>query len=397
MNDAAFDDWVNEARDRDLLDVARGAGAQLRRTGAEFIGPCPVCGGSDRFAINQRKNVFVCRGSGASGDVIALARYLHACDFMTACEILTGRAPPKGQGESAAERAAREARMEARAREAAEQAARAEHEANSFRDAERRRAFDIFNEAGPLKGSVAERYLIGRGITATDGLRLRCLDQLGYYVPDGKGFRRIGAWPAMVAGIASPGGDWLGVHVTYLEPSGAGKASIIHPDSGEPCLAKKIRGSHRGGVIRLVGLSGDRAVMGEGIETTLSMRQGLIAAGRDLSGVLFWAGVSLGNMAGRHAGSVRHPDGLTMVDKAGRERVRRIAGPEPAEDAQAIVLPERIRSLVLLGDGDSEHWSTLYALTRGGRRFMAASEGRRAAIAWARSGGDFNDMLRAAG
>ena len=70
----------------DLLERARGVrledeiahrGIKLRRQGSELIGPCPRCGGADRFGINIRKQVFNCRGCGASGgDTIALVRFL---------------------------------------------------------------------------------------------------------------------------------------------------------------------------------------------------------------------------------------------------------------------------------------------------------------------------------
>jgi CHC2-type zinc finger protein len=52
-------------------------------------GPCPVCGGRDRFSINVRKQVFLCRGCDAKGDVIALVRFLDGCDFREAVETLT--------------------------------------------------------------------------------------------------------------------------------------------------------------------------------------------------------------------------------------------------------------------------------------------------------------------
>src|SRR5688572_3824953 len=50
------------ARGRELLAEAASRGARLRPSGSEWIGPCPVCGGRDRFAINTRKSLFNCRG-----------------------------------------------------------------------------------------------------------------------------------------------------------------------------------------------------------------------------------------------------------------------------------------------------------------------------------------------
>jgi hypothetical protein len=39
-------------------------------------GSCPLCGGRDRFNINVRKQVFLCRGCDARGDIVALVQFL---------------------------------------------------------------------------------------------------------------------------------------------------------------------------------------------------------------------------------------------------------------------------------------------------------------------------------
>jgi hypothetical protein len=51
-------------------EIAR-RGIQLKGT-VDRCGPCPRCGGRDRFAINLRKQCFICRGA-AAGDVIDIA------------------------------------------------------------------------------------------------------------------------------------------------------------------------------------------------------------------------------------------------------------------------------------------------------------------------------------
>jgi hypothetical protein len=69
---------------------------EIERRGIKLVGrvdrcgPCPQCGGKDRFSINVRKQVFLCRGCDARGDVIALAKFLDGCDFREAVELLTG-------------------------------------------------------------------------------------------------------------------------------------------------------------------------------------------------------------------------------------------------------------------------------------------------------------------
>jgi hypothetical protein len=62
----------------------------------ERCGPCPKCGGDDRFSINTAKQVFNCRACGKGGDVIALVQHLDGVDFITACETLTGKRRANG-------------------------------------------------------------------------------------------------------------------------------------------------------------------------------------------------------------------------------------------------------------------------------------------------------------
>ena len=77
-----WDAWVNRARSADILAVAR-ARLDLKLTsgrgGKELTGPCPDCGGDDRFVVTSiaKKKVFRCRGCGKSGDVIALVEFLE--------------------------------------------------------------------------------------------------------------------------------------------------------------------------------------------------------------------------------------------------------------------------------------------------------------------------------
>jgi phage/plasmid primase-like uncharacterized protein len=56
----------------------------------ECCGPCPVCGGTDRFSVNVKKQVWNCRGCGVGGDVIALVQHLDRTGFVTAVQMLAG-------------------------------------------------------------------------------------------------------------------------------------------------------------------------------------------------------------------------------------------------------------------------------------------------------------------
>ena len=81
---------IEAARATPIEGVAEQHSLKLRRAGAERIGPCPICGGTDRFAISVTKQLFNCRCCGGRGDVIALEMLVTGCDFRTAVETLSG-------------------------------------------------------------------------------------------------------------------------------------------------------------------------------------------------------------------------------------------------------------------------------------------------------------------
>jgi putative DNA primase/helicase len=87
-------DLIDRARSARIEDELARRGITLRGRGSERCGPCPQCGGDDRFSINTRKQVFNCRGCGArGGDAIALVRFLDGCGFREAVEALCGGEP----------------------------------------------------------------------------------------------------------------------------------------------------------------------------------------------------------------------------------------------------------------------------------------------------------------
>jgi hypothetical protein len=405
MTFMSFDDWVADARAADLVETAGRLGATLKASGGEMVGPCPGCGGTDRFAISPRKRLWNCgHAGGAGGDVIALVGHVRGwspsnpAEFVMICEEIVG-APPPGRDvtESDADRVAREARQAERARDRAAADRRREEEAASYRDAEIRRALEIWEEGRRIDGTPAAAYLAARGIRHVAGLRLRFVERVGYFVRPvlGKGFVKIGDFPAMVGAIADAEGRFRGVHLTHLDPDRPAKASIRHPETGAAEPAKKIRGSVHGGILRLAGPVADprRLVCGEGIETTLSVRDEEIDAGRDLAATAWVAGISLGNMGGRATTTVHHPLGLTRTDKAGRTRIVSLPGPVPAPGSEGIVIPDSVTEALILGDGDSDPATTEFATRRCAARWVRS--GRTVRRAWARDGEDFNDMRRA--
>ncbi|QTL01928.1 DNA primase [Aquabacter sp. L1I39] len=393
--DAAFTAWVEEARAVSVADVLERRGISLRRAGTELVGPCPVCGGTDRFGVNLRRNIWCCRKAGRGGDAIALVEYLDGANFLGACETLTGVPAPRGEGQrlSAEELAAR-----AQERRAAEAKREASH--NAFRERERRTLWAHWRTAWPPAGTPVEAYLGRRSIGLPPGGALRFLPDMPFWhgsVEDERGAkvgRIIHRGPAMLAAIIGADDTFAGLHITWLDlAQPKGKALVFDPDTGEELPAKKVRGSLRGGRLWLVRGKSEgevtRQISGEGIETTLSAWEAMAREGR-AAGIDFVAGISLGNLAGAAAASVMHPT-VRTVDKAGRSRPTCVPGPVSAEGSAAMHVPARITHLILLGDGDSDPFTTRCAMDRAVSRH--AAPGRLVTVAWPPEGFDFNDVL----
>jgi len=60
--------------------------------GGEYHGPCPFCGGNDRFRIQPAQDRFYCRACGQKGDAIQYLRDFRKMDYFEAL-ILLGREP----------------------------------------------------------------------------------------------------------------------------------------------------------------------------------------------------------------------------------------------------------------------------------------------------------------
>ena len=59
---------------------------------SEWAGPCPDCGGRDRFLVwpdRPRGGAFLCRGGGAKGDGIQFLRLSHGMSYPDACRALS--------------------------------------------------------------------------------------------------------------------------------------------------------------------------------------------------------------------------------------------------------------------------------------------------------------------
>lgn len=343
----------------------------LKKAGREWTGPCPQCGGNDRFSINTLKRVFNCRRCGANGGNIDLVMFVRGLGFPQALEWLCGPA----QQISPEERRERE-------RVAAENRQRNEARAAQLRERARKDAWRIWNEGLPPEGTAVRDYLTARGIrsdllTALPGV-LRFHPDLPYMVEIDGRWVQAHRGPAMLAAIQARDDRFIGVHRTWVEPyRKGGKAKIQHPKTEELLPAKKVLGLMKGGSIRLRTDRGPGAspvmVMGEGIETTLSA----LVAGIP-PGASYWAGVSLGNMAGQR-----------MLGKG-----LRYAGIPDMDDQDAFAPPPWVRRLIYIQDGDSEPRLTRAKLEAGCRRAMLLRPGLQAQIVHAGEGVDLNDVLQ---
>jgi AAA domain/CHC2 zinc finger len=100
---AAYDALIERARSVLIEDEIAHRRIGLKGK-VERVGPCPKCGGEDRFSINTAKQVFNCRVCETGGDVIDLVRHLDGVDFVTACTTLAReQPPPKANGKDHAE------------------------------------------------------------------------------------------------------------------------------------------------------------------------------------------------------------------------------------------------------------------------------------------------------
>jgi len=84
-----------------LQDAVQSDVGPLRKVattnGGEWAGPCPWCGGRDRFRVWPEKERYWCRGCGEQGDLIEYLRKRRGMTFRDACEAV-GRPVPSRLG-----------------------------------------------------------------------------------------------------------------------------------------------------------------------------------------------------------------------------------------------------------------------------------------------------------
>jgi hypothetical protein len=220
-------------------ELARRA-VHLKRQGKELVGPCPRCGGRDRFAVSVGRQIWNCRGckpATVTGDVIGLVMWFDDVDFIQAVETLDGAAVPRPRSNKSEPRAL---------------------ERRSPRD---RIWLDIWNGARDPVGTLVDVHLARRG-----GLILppRCQD-VRFHPRCPFGTDLVPAMIALVRNVVT--NEPQAIHRTALDPSGR-KVEIGGRD-------RMALGPIKDGAVKL---TADEDVtiaigIGEGIETTLSLHR----------------------------------------------------------------------------------------------------------------------------
>jgi phage/plasmid primase-like uncharacterized protein len=207
--------------------------------GRNYAGPCPICGGRDRFWINTAKQTFGCRKCAIGGDVIALVQHIEGVGFRAAVMSLTRDGPRSTPAVVKPTSGVKN--------EKSEYASHIWH--------------DIWRNAKTAAGTLVEVYLRSRGIMTPPPAGLRFAPRL-FHKSQETGV--ITYWPGMVA-LVQRGTDGapIAIHRTYLSPAGS-KAPVERE--------KLTLGPSGGGAARLAHAD-DLVMVGEGIETCLSAMQ----------------------------------------------------------------------------------------------------------------------------
>lgn len=119
----------------------------------------------------------------------------------------------------------------------------------------------------PIAGTLAERYLAGRGIVGVRTISaLRFHPNCYYWCEDRTDKGRPEARPALLAKVTDADGNITGLHRTWLDPENANKAPL-DPN-------RKTMGHLLGHSVR-IGAPSRMVAAGEGLETMLSLRMAI--------------------------------------------------------------------------------------------------------------------------
>jgi hypothetical protein len=183
----------------------------------------------------------------------------------------------------------------------------------------------LFAMGVPIRGTPAETYLRGRGISGFDQMPSLRFHPACYYRPEGGG--SVARLPAMLAAITDLEGHQTGTHRTWLRPDGSAKADIDTP--------RRAMGALLGNGVRF-GAPGDVLIAGEGIETVLSVRSALPEM------------PALAALSSGHLAAIRFPAGLRRLyvlrdrDPAGAVARDRLAARAAEAAIEALTVMPRL-------------------------------------------------------
>jgi len=233
---------IESARKAFIETIVRNRGLRLKRQGRYLVGPCPCCGGHDRFNIHLKKQSWWCRRCDKGGGVIQFVMHIDGCDFWTAVATLNGtpswsrpapRSPPSPSPSAAPNEDLRNMA-----------------EAMSF-----------WNEAAHPEGTPVIPYLNGRKTP----LPPEAASEVIRYHPACKfGLRYVPCMVALIRNILT--NEPQAIHRTAIDISG----NKIEIDG----RCRMFLGPTAGGAIKLTpdDMVTNCLGIGEGIESTLSMR-----------------------------------------------------------------------------------------------------------------------------
>jgi phage/plasmid primase-like uncharacterized protein len=185
---------IELTRAADSLAILARRGITLTGRRGWRCGPCPTCGGDDRFAVHPGKGAFNCRGCGASGgSTIDLVAFLDGLDARRNFQLIVDRIIAESKDDAPVDY---------------------DDEAS---DAEQHgKALSLWRRRRPIAGTIAEVYLRTRGITGP-------LPETLAFLPPGKSDQH----PALIAPFAIDLDAAVdSVHLTLLRPDGSGKAEV---------------------------------------------------------------------------------------------------------------------------------------------------------------------------
>jgi phage/plasmid primase-like uncharacterized protein len=299
-------------------EIARAFG--LRRAGREYVGKCPSCAYASGFTVTERDSrvLLYCAAGGCS-----------QADLWAAL----GKAGCARSGEATAPRSRRRTTAPAKVDSPSGELATPPKlvvDRATKEEAAQQAALAIWRRSRPIAGTVAEAYLRYRGYTGPLPPALRFAT--GKHPADGQ------FHPMLVAAVVIAGrmDQATAIHRTFIRADGLGKAAL------DP--QKMSLGPIAGASIPLAP-AGPVLVIGEGIETTLSVAQAC--------GLPGWAAVSSGNM------------------------------PE-------LILPPSVGEILIAADRDPAGLAAAYAAAR---RWHACGRKIRVIIP-PEGAGDFNDVAR---